>query len=149
MAAMGRKISRAIWTGTLVLFAVRAVAGPAVCELQSGQATASLGAVQTVTVPDHPAHQRKGAAPHEHPPSGETPTHDQVHQACAAPVYVTGEVIAISVIDGLLVKDAVARFCPQFNIRPSVAVAGTLPLQHRAHPPPPYNPLDVSPRLRF
>jgi hypothetical protein len=149
MVAMGCKISRVIWTGTLVLFAVRAVAGIAVCELQSGRATTPLGSVQAVTVSDHPAHQRQGAAPHEHPPSGETPTHDQVHHACAGPVFLTGEVISISAINGLLVKDAVAQACPQFNVRPSAAVAGNPPLQHRAHPRPPYDQLDVSPRLRL
>jgi hypothetical protein len=148
MAAWRRKLARSAWAGLLRLFAVRAVAGPALCELY-GEHHAPPGEVQTATVHEHAAQTAHGAQGADQHSSDEAPANDRSDHVCDEPVYLTDGWSSVSTFKWSMAMDALASCgAPFAGVRPHAVDTIDAP-RRPAHPPPPRAPMDVSPRLRI
>jgi hypothetical protein len=149
MGTWRRKLIRSAWTALLLVFAVRAVAGTALCELY-GEHGAPAGTAQAITVRDHSAPERHRAAQHEHRSSGEAPSKDRSEHACVEAVQLIGGPAAVSATKAFLEMGAIAAcaYAPAGLLRP-VAVAARISPHCLERPPPLRAPLDIAPRLRI
>lgn len=141
-------LARSAWTAFLVLFAVRAIAGTALCELY-GEHRVPPGAQHAAEAHAHAAHAhgaRGSQTPENHSPS-EQPSHDRNDHACEEPVYLSGEPASLSAVRGsLAVHPISSSYAPAHDWTP-VVVAMSVPPTPLAHPPPSCIRLDISSRL--
>lgn len=143
MATWRSKVARSAWTAFLVLFAVRAIAGTALCEIY-GEHGAPPVAPYATEARVHAPHEAREHASRTKQPSNESKEH-----ICDEPVYLTGEAATPSVVKGWLTTDAMPwSHAPAQAWKPVIAVVRVAPPQ-LAHPPPSRAPLDISPRLRI
>lgn len=147
MTIWKRRLTRSAWTAFLVLFAVRAVAGTALCQLYgqhefppSPSHAAVVHAPPTV-VPDDCRYQ--SAFPTDQP------SHDRDGHVCEESVYLNNDPASLSVNKWPLPFDAIPwSHAPAHHWKPVVVVVSVAP-QQPADDPPPRSPLDISPRLRI
>lgn len=148
MATRRIKLARSVWTAFLLLFAVRAIAGMALCE-SYGDHRIPPGAIHAIKAQIHSAHEARGTRVDLHSATGETPSNDRADHVCEEAVFLTGEPMVASAVKWSLAIHAVACSYVRADVlRPAVVVAGVSP-QKFAHPPPTRTPLDIAPRLRI
>ncbi|MCW5660040.1 MAG: hypothetical protein KIT60_20250 [Burkholderiaceae bacterium] len=149
MVTWRRKLNRSAATALLLLFAMRAVAGTALCELY-GEHGAPPGTAQAISAQDRSAPAQHRAAPHEHGSSGEAPAKDRGDHACEEPTYLIDGTGAVAVKKlSFAVGDAAAcTYAPATWLRPVPIAALTRP-HCLERPPPSRAPLDIAPRLRI
>ena len=149
MTAWRNVLARSAWTAFLLLFAVRAIAGTALCELY-GEHPVPAGAQHAAEAHAHAAHAHgvRGDPAHEHHSPSEQPSHDRDGHVCEEPVYLSGEPASFSALKGLPAVHATSSsFAPARDWIP-VAVAMSVAPTQLAHPPPSSTRLDISSRLR-
>lgn len=148
MGTWRRKLIGSAWSALLLLFAIRGVAGTALCELY-GEHGAPPGTAQAVTARDHPAPEKHRTAPHEHRSPGEAPSNGRSDHACEEPVCLIEEPATVSVTKFSLTMGAVASTHASAGVLRPVAGAARLSPRRLAHPPRWRPPLDIAPRLRI
>lgn len=149
MTAWRHVLARSAWTAFLLLFAVRAIAGTALCELY-GEHPVPPGAQHAAEAHAHAAHAHsaRGSPAHEHRSPSEQPSHDRDDHVCEEPVYLSGEPASFSALKGLLAVHAISTsYAPAHDWTPVVMAMSVAPTQ-LAHPPPSGTRLDISSRLR-
>ena len=149
MLTWRRKLTRSATTALLLVFALRAVAGTALCEL-FGEHRAPPGAAQPISAHDRSAPAQHQAASHEHRSSGEVPAKDHNEHACEEPTYLIDGTGAVAVKKvSFAVGDAAAcTYAPATLLRP-VPIAALVRPHCLDRPPPLCAPLDIAPRLRI
>lgn len=142
-----RRLARSAWTAFLVLFAVRAIAGTALCqwygqhEFPAGASHAAVVHAPSTVAPDECRHQ--GAFPTDQP------SHDRDGHVCEESVYLNNDPASLSVSKLPLPFDAMPwSHAPARDWKPVAVVVSVAP-QQPADAPPPRSPLDISPRLRI
>ncbi|OUM00430.1 hypothetical protein [Variovorax sp. JS1663] len=144
MATWRSKLARSAWTAFLLLFAVRAIAGTALCEIYGGHRAPPVSPDASFIHAPQEAHQA-----HKHALRTEQPSNDSKGHVCEEPAPLTGGPTFLSAIKWSLTVDAIAwSHAPGRNWEPVVAMVSVAPPQ-LAHPPPPRAPLDIAPRLRI
>lgn len=148
MTAWRHVLARSAWTAFLVLFAVRAIAGTALCELY-GEHRVPPGAQLAAETHAHPAlaHGARGSQTHENHSPSEQPSHDRDDHVCEEPVYLSGEPASLSTVRGSLPVHPISSSCASARDWTPVVVAMSVPPTPMAHPPPSYTRLDISSRL--
>ncbi|MBI2750561.1 MAG: hypothetical protein HYX43_14895 [Burkholderiales bacterium] len=132
-----------------MLFAVRAIAGTALCELY-GEHPLPPGAQHAAEAHAHAAHAHGalGSPTHENHSPSEQPSHDRDDHVCEEPVYLSGEPASLSALKGSLTVHAFpSSYAPARDWTPVVVAMSVAPTQ-LAHPPPFCTRLDISSRLR-
>ena len=148
MTAWRHGLARSAWAAFLVLFAVRAIAGAALCELY-GEHSVPPGAQHVAEAHAHAAyaHGARGSPTHENHSPSEQPSHDRDDHVCEEPVYLNGERASLSTVKGSLTVHAIpSSLAPARDWAPVVVAMSVAPTQ-LAHPPPSCTRLDVSSRL--
>ena len=149
MTAWRHVLARSAWTAFLLLFAVRAIAGTALCELY-GEHPVPPSAWHAAEAHGHAAHAHgpRGDSTHEHHSPSEQPSHDRDDHVCEESVYLSGKPASFSTLKGLLAVHAISTsFAPARDWTPVAVAMGAAPTQ-LAHPPPSCTRLDISSRLR-
>lgn len=147
MSKWRSKLARNAWAAFLLVFAIRAVAGVALCEMY-GEHRVPPGTAHIV-VQEHDEQIAPAMHGHGHHSSDEAPSNDRSDHACEEPVYLTGGLASASVIKWSMAMDAMACCdAPIATFRPLV-VDTSVARGQLAHPPPSRAPLDISPRLRI
>ena len=132
----------------LVLFAVRAVAGPALCEML-GEHRVPHGAAHAVTAHADSSREIRGTQDdHRHARLGH-PSHDKSDHDCEEPVYLTGDRASLPTLDQSLSVASIAWSPAPRHDWKSAVVPKVVPPPPLAHPPPSRDPLDISARLRI
>ena len=148
MTTWRRNLARSAWTALLLLFAVRAIAGPALCELY-GEHRVPPGSVQAGHIHGQPVPGERVATSNEyHAPTGHS-SNDRPDHVCEETVYLTGNLAAASALKWSLAHDGLAWTHAPLRVTPPAALTAGISLQQLTHPPPSRAPLDVSPRLRI
>jgi hypothetical protein len=143
MAARRRTLARIAWTAFLLLFAVRAIAGTAVCEFYGGFG-APTGAQHANDVRSHAPQQT-----YERALPAQQPSSDGDEIACEEPVYLTGQPLVLPTIKCSPAIDAISwSYALTRDCKTTPSVESVSPRQS-ARPPPSFSPLDLSPRLRI
>jgi len=147
MATWRRKLVRNAWTALLLVFAVRAVAGAALCELY-GEHRAPADVVQAVQAHGDAVQLVREVQGHgQHSDDG--PSNDRSDHVCEEDVYLTDGWTSGPTFKWSMAMDALAcRNAPVAEAFPPVAEASIAP-RHFAQPPPSRAPLDIAPRLRI
>lgn len=148
MTAWQQVLTRGAWTAFLVLFAVRAVAGTALCELY-GEHPVPPGAQHAAEAHAHAAHAHGaiGFPTHENHSPSEQPSNDRDDHVCEEPVYLSGEPASLSALKESLTVHAISSsYAPVRDWTPIVVAMSVAPTQ-LAHPPPSCTRLDISSRL--
>lgn len=140
------KASKALAGVLLFVLALRAVAGPALCELY-GEHQVPSGPAQAI---ESLAHEGHAVVPHEHRhmpdqhPAGERSEH-----ACEDPVYLTGEAASASSVEWTKQHGkAVWSYAPAAVVQPA-SVAVRVSSRWATPPPPSITPLELTRRLRI
>lgn len=143
MATWRRTLARSAWTALLVLFAVRAIAGTAVCGFFGGFGAVS-GVAHANELRSHAAEQTQ-----EHVLPARLPSHHGEEIACEEPVYLTEKPLVRSAIKCAPSVDAISwSYGPARDWKASLS-AKNIPPRRSVRPPPSFSPLDLSPRLRI
>lgn len=147
MAAWRHKVVRNAWAALLLVFALRAVAGAALCELY-GEHRVPADAAQPAQA--HGDAAQLALEAHDHGGhSGHTPSNDRSDHVCEDVVYLTGGWTSGPTFKGSMAMDALAcQAAPVAEAFLQGAAASIAP-RHFAQPPPLLAPLDISPRLRI
>ena len=141
-------MARSAWTVFLVLFAARAIAGTALCELY-GEHEPLPGALHANAMDTQAPHGVADARKHESPTPADQPSHDRDEHVCEESVYLAGEPPALSAVKWSLAVDAVPwSHAPARDWKPAAVPMSVAPSQ-LAHPPPSRSPLDISSRLHI
>lgn len=136
------------WVAFLLLFAVRAIAGTALCELY-GEHAASRGISHSIeqrsqTPPTAiDMHATQSASP------AEQPSHDGADHVCDEPKFLTSESASSPItkwLQALDLSSCLHSRAPDLGPEALPIGVSTLRLER---PPPSLRPLDVSPRLRI
>jgi hypothetical protein len=146
MATWRSKLARSAWTALLLLLAVRAIAGTALCDIYGEHRAppVSPGPTQARVHAPQGAHEA-----HKHASRTEQPSNDSKEHICEEPASLTGGPAFLSAIKRSLTVDAIPwSHAPARDWEPVIAVVSVAPPQ-LAHPPPSRAPLDISPRLRL
>lgn len=151
MTAWKRPIARSAWTAFLVLFVVRAVAGPALCEFIGKQGVVAAGLAQATAVlaPVTPAATQVKASEQD-APVHQRSDHGSDHVVCEDTVLGSVEPQSLTTTKGSLKVD-LAPGWPTLAVdwKPVAVAAHATPHQWLAQPPPSRSPLDTSARLRL
>lgn len=148
MTVWKRGWARSAWAAFLVLFAVQAIAGTALCELYGEHRAPPVG-LNAVESSDQTLRGTAGVRTHERSSPAEPRTHDGVDHVCEEPVYLTGGLASLSTIKSLLLVGTIPWSHAPAHDWPLAVLAVTAPPHQRARPPPPCAPLDISSRLRI
>ena len=152
MTTWRRKLARSAWTALLLLFAVRAIAGPALCQIY-GEHPVPHGSMQASTGHGH-GHGQPGPGSHsasaiEHQSPSAHPSNGNGDHVCEEQVFLTSQATPASALKWSFAHDAIAWFqAPVGPVRPPVDAAD-VPRQKQARPPPSLAPLEIAPRLRI
>ncbi|HEX5683813.1 MAG TPA: hypothetical protein VFY73_07235 [Ideonella sp.] len=149
MAKWRGRLPKDAWVAFLLVFAIRAMAGAALCE-SYGEHPMPPGASHSTAVHDHAAHDSHDAAAGHGPQASDVaPADGRGDHVCEAAVFLTAESSSALIFKYPMVMDTVARCgAPIGDFRLHDAEAFVTLLQF-AHPPPCRTPPDISPRLRI
>lgn len=136
------------WVALLLLFAFRAIAGTALCELY-GEHTVPPGLAHSIEERSHEPstaigmHATQGVSP------AEQPSHDGADHVCDEPRFLTSESASSAITKWLQALDLSSCLHSRApDLGPEALPIGVLTLRLE-RPPPSLRPLDVSPRLRI
>jgi hypothetical protein len=148
MNAWRSAVAKNAWVAFLLLFAFRAIAGTALCELY-GEHTVPPGLAHSIEERSHAPstaigmHATQGVSP------AEQPSHDGADQVCDEPKFLTSESTSPPITKSLQALDLNSCLHSRAqDLGPEVLPIG-VPKLRLEHPPPSLPPLDVSPRLRI
>jgi hypothetical protein len=146
MATWRSKLARSAWTAFLLLFAVRAIAGTALCEIHGEHRARPVSPDATQARVHAP---QGGHEAHKHASRTEHPSNDSKEHVCEEPTSLTGGPPFLSAIKCSLTVDAIPwSHAPARDWEPVIAKVIVAPAQ-LTHPPSSRAPLDISPRLRI
>ena len=143
MTTWRNKLARSAWAAFLLLFAIRAIAGTALCQ-SYGDHRAPQSAPNATEARAHIHH-----ATHEHASRSEQPSDDRQDHVCEEPAYLIGDPVLLSPIKVSLTADAMPWLHAPGRDWKLVLEVVSVPPPPLAHPPPSRAPLDISPRLRI
>ncbi|MCW5659989.1 MAG: hypothetical protein KIT60_19995 [Burkholderiaceae bacterium] len=141
------KASKALWGVLLFVLALRAVAGPALCD-PYGEHQVPGGSAQAIgSLP----HERHAASSHDlYRTPAQHPTPESGDHACEEPVYLTGEAGAnLPVKWSELQGKAVWSYAPAAIAQPESVVVQVWPRRWAAPRSPSSTPLELTRRLRI
>lgn len=149
MKAWRHLLTRSAWTAFLLSFAVRAIAGTALCELY-GEHPVPPGALHATEAHAHAAraHEARDSHAQENHSPSEPPSQERDDHVCEELVYLTGETASLSTLKGSLTAPAIPSSHAAAHDWTTVAVVMNAAPPQWAHPPPYRNRLDISSRLR-
>ena len=148
MSALRSATARYAWTAFLLLLAVRAIAGQALCEWY-GEHTAPLGISHSIEERSHAPNAAIDMRASQNVSPAEQPVHEGADHVCDEPKFLTTESASPAITKWLQALDMTSCLHSRAQDLSPVWLATSLPRPRLEHPPPSLPPLDVSPRLRI
>ena len=147
MIALRSAAARCAWTAFLLLFAVRAIAGTALCELY-GEHSAPQGMTHSIEERSHAPSVAIDMRATQNVSPAEQPFHEGADHVCDEPKFLTTESASPAFTKWSQALDMTCCLHSRAQDLSPVRLATSLPELRLEHPPPALPPRAVCPRLR-